>query len=220
MSIGVQRTTPKHNQQFNELLVAHARIRNIHGLVNNDLNIKSSEGNNILLNDSIKITDDGNLVMKGYLELEGMKLSNQLGNLIWGYDVIITDTTLQSELDNVIFNKIDLQALNENTGFLNKHKIQIKSSLELEQSYNLILPRTRPNKNHVLGVSESSSTSSTSSTFELEWKAIENDKLPIGSVIKYHGNVDSLPVGWKVYHENKTTENKTTELHDIIYVGY
>jgi hypothetical protein len=219
MSIGVQRTTTKHNQQFNELLVAHARINNVEGFFNNDLNIKSSEGKNIVLNESIKITNQGNLVMKGYLELEGMKLSNQMGNLIWGSDVIITDSSLQSEIDNVIFNKIDLQALNEDTGFLNKNKIQIKSSLELEASYNLILPKTIPRKNHVLGVSESSN-------FELAWIPIPipNDKvkLPIGAVIKYQGDIKSLPNGWKLYNEkNEKNEknDKTNELYDIIYIG-
>jgi hypothetical protein len=208
---------PKYNQQFNELLVAHARIENIIGPINNDLNIKSSSGNNILLNKTIKITTDGNLAIQGHIELEGMKLSNQLGNLIWGSDVIITDSTLESELDNIIFNKIELQALNEDTGFFNNHKIQIKSSLELEQSYNLILPKTNPKKNHVLGVSESSLFPNV----ELEWKPIDNDKLPIGSVIKYCGKLDSLPIGWKLYDKKiiNDVNDVNDELYDIIYIG-
>lgn len=209
MSIGVQRSATKNNQQFNELLVSHARINNIHGFFNNDLNIKSSDGKSILLNESIKITNDGNLVINKYLELEGVKLSNQMGNLIWGSDVIITDSSLQSELDNVIFNKIDLQALNEETGFLNKHKIQIKTSLELESSYDLILPKTNPSKNHVLGVSESSN-------FQLEWKPFNNFKLPIGSIIKYQGDIESLPFGWKLYNEKN---EKNNQIYEIIFIG-
>ncbi len=210
MSIGVQRTTTKYNQQFNELLISHARIRNIEGFFNNDLNIKSSEGNNILLNESIKITNDGNLVLKGYIEFEGIKLTNQLGNLIWGSDVVITDSTLQSEIDNVIFNKLELQALNEDTGFLNKNKIQLKSSLELEKSYNLILPKTIPQKNHVLGISESEPESS---NFQLEWKN-DNLKIPIGSIIKYNGKIEDLPPGWQLYNSQDNSE-----LYDIIYTG-
>ena len=206
MSIGVQRSTTKHSQQFNELLVSHARINNMHGFFNDDLNIKSSDNHHIILNNGVKITTNGNLVIDSYLELEGIKLSNQMGNLIWGSDVIITDSSLQSELDNVIFNKIDLQALDEETGFLNKHKIQIKSSLELETSYDLILPKKTPIKNHVLGVSESSN-------FQLEWKNIQ---IPIGGIIKYNGDINSLPSGWKLYDAKN---NETKPIYDIIYVG-
>ncbi len=212
MSIGVQRSTTKHNQQFNELLVSHARVNNMHGFFNDDLNIKSSDNHNVILNNDVKITSNGNLVLDNYLELEGMKLSNQMGNLIWGGDVIITDSSLQSELDNVIFNKIDLQALDEETGFLNKNKIQIKSSLELETSYDLILPKTIPSKNHVLGVSESSH-------FQLEWKSIKPIQVPIGAIIKYNGDINSLPSGWKLYDGKNKKNNETSNLYDIIYIG-
>ena len=210
MSIGVQRSTTKHNQQFNDLLVAHARVNKIQGFFNNDLTIESENNQNILINGNIKITNDGNLVIKqGYLELEGMKLSNQMGNLIWGSDVIITDSSLQSELDNVIFNKIDFQALDEETGLLNKNKIQIKSPLELETSYDLILPKTNPSKNHVLGVSDTSN-------FQLEWKPIKTIQIPIGAIIKYNGDIKSLPSGWKLFNEGNIHSNG---IYEIIYVG-
>ncbi len=97
---GVQKTTSKQNQQFNEILVNNAKIQEITGFPNQDLNIKSGKDNNLFLNNNVKVSSAGILGTK-IIKINEGELKNDDNDLTWNNNVIITDATLEVELENL-----------------------------------------------------------------------------------------------------------------------
>ena len=104
---GVQKGLSKLNQQFNEILVSNARILDLKGFPNTDFNIESNNSL-IILNKNIKINSSGVLDVGNVLKFDNLKLEKDDNDLIWNNNVIITDSTLEAELDNLGFNKLKL----------------------------------------------------------------------------------------------------------------
>jgi hypothetical protein len=98
---GVQKTNTKQNQQFNEILVSNAKINEILGFPNQDLNIKSNNSSSIVFNKNLKINHNGDLEVKNLIKINEGSLVNDDNNLTWNGDVVITDATLESELENL-----------------------------------------------------------------------------------------------------------------------
>jgi hypothetical protein len=104
---GIQKTTPKQNQQFNEILVNNAKIQDLSGFPNQDLNIKSGRQGSLILNNNLKVTQQGNLevnqikINNDYNDNSRLILKSQDDDLLWNDDVIITDATLERELENL-----------------------------------------------------------------------------------------------------------------------
>ncbi len=101
---GVQKGFTKQNQQFNEILVSNARINNLNGFPNNDFNIESNNGS-IILNKNIKIDFNGILDVENTIKFNNLELNVDGNDLIWNKDVIITDSSLEIELDNLGIDK-------------------------------------------------------------------------------------------------------------------
>jgi hypothetical protein len=97
---GVQKTASKQNQQFNEILINNAKIQEIIGFPNQDLNIKSGKDNNLFLNNNVKVSSSGILGTK-IIKINEGELKNDDNDLTWNDNVIITDATLESELENL-----------------------------------------------------------------------------------------------------------------------
>ena len=97
---GVQKTASKQNQQFNEILVNNAKIQEITGFPNQDLNIKSGKYNNLFLNNNVKVSSSGILGTK-IIKINEGELKNDDNDLTWNNNVIITDATLEVELENL-----------------------------------------------------------------------------------------------------------------------
>jgi len=114
---GVQKTASKQNQQFNEILINNAKIQEIIGFPNQDLNIKSGKDNNLFLNNNVKVSSSGILGTK-IIKINEGELKNDDNDLTWNDNVIITDATLESELENlgilVSRNKQNENMMNEN----------------------------------------------------------------------------------------------------------
>uniref|UniRef100_A0A6C0E863 Peptidase S74 domain-containing protein n=1 Tax=viral metagenome TaxID=1070528 RepID=A0A6C0E863_9ZZZZ len=79
-----------------------------------DLTITSSSGNNIVFNDNVKVTTSGILDINSAIRLYdkndntyNKKLYNDGNNLVWGSDVIVTDATIESEIENITRLDID-----------------------------------------------------------------------------------------------------------------
>ena len=104
---GVQKGLSKLNQQFNEILVSNARILDLKGFPNTNFNIDSNNGY-IILNKNIKIDTSGILEVGSSIKFENLELKRDDNDLIWDNNVIITDSSLQSELDNLGYNKLKL----------------------------------------------------------------------------------------------------------------
>ena len=129
-NIGAQKTSSKQNQQFNELLSNNIKTKEIIGVSNCDLLINSyyknqsnqqNTNNNInninninnndskiIINKGIIVNTKGDLLVSRNLQLldinsceNPINLYNDENNLIWGTDVVITDATLQSEIENL-----------------------------------------------------------------------------------------------------------------------
>ena len=128
-NFGIQRISSKQNQQFNELLSNNIKTKEIIGVSNCDLLINSyyknqsnqqNTNNNInninninnndskiIINKGIIVNTKGDLLVSRNLQLldinsceNPINLYNDENNLIWGTDVVITDATLQSEIEN------------------------------------------------------------------------------------------------------------------------
>ncbi len=107
---GVQKGLSKLNQQFNQILVSNARILDLKGFPNTNFNIDSNNGY-IILNKNIKIDTSGILEVGSSIKFENLELKRDDNDLIWDNNVIITDSSLQSELDNLGYNKLKLLPL-------------------------------------------------------------------------------------------------------------
>ena len=107
---GVQKGFTKQNQQFNEILVSNARIYDLKGFPNSDFNIESNNGS-IILNKNIKIDYNGVLDIESAIKFNNLELNVDGNDLIWNKDVIITDSSLEIELDNLGIDKKKLLPL-------------------------------------------------------------------------------------------------------------
>jgi hypothetical protein len=174
-NIGLQRTSSKQNQQFNELLVNNnITTKCIQGFSDSDLLINSYSDNlgnykNIILNDGIMINKKGDLTISRNIQLldinslsDPVNLYNDENNLIWGTDVVITDGTLQREVENLKLeelnsNRIILSSITDtNTDTINQNKVSLKVSSSFssdeENNYSIILPSRKPQIGDILVV--------------------------------------------------------------------
>lgn len=233
--MGVQKTSSKHNQQFNEILINTARTREIIGFLDNDLIISSNNHqninqninqNNIILNKNICINSSGELIISKniqFLDINSLEnpltLYNDENNLIWGNDVVITDSTLQPEIESLNLNKISLKEieftntnlnLNLNQTFIPRIAFNIPKDLSV--SYNLTLPNQKPKNNQILSYSSSNDS--------LNWVDLPY-KTPIGSIIlfakKEPFNISiPIPKGWLLCDGSILCINEYPELYSII----
>lgn len=124
---GVQKTASKQNQQFNEILINNAKIQEIIGFPNQDLNIKSGKDNNLFLNNNVKVSSSGILGTK-IIKINEGELKNDDNDLTWNDNVIITDATLEAELENlgilVSRNKQNENMINENETMIIREKVK------------------------------------------------------------------------------------------------
>jgi hypothetical protein len=104
---GIQKTTPKQNQQFNEILVNNIKVQDLSGFPNQDLNIKSGRQGSLILNNNLKINQHGTLEVNKIklnndeFDESPLTLTSQDNDLLWNDDVVITDATLERELENL-----------------------------------------------------------------------------------------------------------------------
>ena len=234
-NIGAQKTSSKQNQQFNEILVNTTKTRELLGFPDNDLIISSNHNNNhnhnnnIILNKNICINSSGNLIISKNLQfmdinsLENpLSLYNDENNLIWGNDVLITDSTLQSEIESLNLNKIYLKEIkftNINTNQnLNSNEdipgIVLNIAKDFSVSYNLTLPNTKPKNNQIISYSSNNDT--------LNWIDINlPDKTPIGSIILFAQNkLDNLPKGWLFCDGSILYSKEYPKLYSVIKNTY
>jgi len=104
----------KQNQQFNEITVYNSRVQEINNINDKDLIINSSQ-KSIVLNDNVIVNSLGELELFKKINLLNLSSDNQSNNqrndkielynddnnLIWGGDVVITDATLEREIENL-----------------------------------------------------------------------------------------------------------------------
>jgi hypothetical protein len=246
-NIGAQKTSTKQNQQFNEILVNTTRTRELLGFLDNDLIISSNNQNNqnnqnnIILNKNICINSSGELIISKNLQfldinsLENpLSLYNDENNLIWGNDVIITDSTLQSEIESLNLNKIFIkeieftnqnQNLNQNSNsnsYSNKDipRIVLNIPKDFSVSYNLTLPNQKPKNNQIMSYSSNNDT--------LNWVDLPSKiptatstPTPIGSIVLFSKNKDiKIPKGWLLCDGSELFSHEYPKLYSIIGSNY
>ena len=192
---GVQKTNTKQNQQFNEILVSNAKINEILGFPNQDLNIKSNNSSSIVFNKNLKINHNGDLEVKNLIKINEGSLVNDDDNLTWNGDVIITDATLESELENlgiIITNK-------NKENYTNQQQSQQNQSVENENDIGYKINKN-PNSN---------SNSNYKSKKDLL-------AFPIGTIIQYPLKATKIPNGWLVCDGALIEKTKYPQLIDIL----
>ncbi len=97
---GIQKTTPKQNQQFNEILVNNAKIQELSGFPEQDFKIQSGRTGLIILNNNMIVSNEGNLKINN-ITIDKNILKSEDDNLLWNDNVVITDSTLECELENL-----------------------------------------------------------------------------------------------------------------------
>ena len=174
-NFGIQRITTKQNQQFNELLVNNINAKEIRSVSENDLLINSyyknqsnyQNNSKVIINNGILINTKGDLLISRNLQLldinsfeNPINLYNDENNLIWGTDVVVTDATLQSEIENL---KIDNLKSNQLTLLSNINQKESENQISLKVSnsihgqnegcsYSIILPSRKPKRGDILVV--------------------------------------------------------------------
>ena len=240
-NIGAQKTSSKQNQQFNEILVNTTRTRELLGFLDNDLIISSNNQNNqnnqnnIILNKNICINSSGELIISKniqFLDINSLQnpltLYNDENNLIWGNDVVITDSTLQSEIESLNLNKIFIkeieftnqnQNLNQNSNsnsYSNKDipRIVLNIPKDFSVSYNLTLPNQKPKNNQIMSYSSNNDT--------LNWVDLPSKiSTPLGSIILFAKNKDiKIPKGWLLCDGSILYSHEYPELYSIIGNNY
>ena len=98
---GIQKTTPKQNQQFNEILVNNAKIQELSGFPDQDLKIQAGREGSLILNNNMIVSKDGSNLKINHIQLSQHILKADDENLLWNNDVVITDSTLESELESL-----------------------------------------------------------------------------------------------------------------------
>jgi hypothetical protein len=96
----VQKSTPKQNPQFNELLAVNAKIQEISGFPNQDFIIKSGRDGNLIFNTNTQILSNGTFSTQE-IKISDKSLVSQDEDLIWNNEVVITDSSLEIELENL-----------------------------------------------------------------------------------------------------------------------
>ena len=248
-NMGAQKTSSKHNQQFNEILINTARTREILGFLDNDLIISSNNNsnnnnqnninhqNNIILNKNICINSSGELIISKniqFLDINSLEnpltLYNDENNLIWGNDVVITDSTLQPEIESLNLNKISLKEIefsntNTNTNLnLNQNstpRIGFNIPKDLSVSYNLTLPNQKPKNNQILSYSSSNNSLNWVDHNNLNHNINLNPKTPIGSIILFakHESIN-IPKGWLSCDGSILCIKEYPELYSVIGGNY
>lgn len=116
---GIQKTTPKQNQQFNEILVNNAKIQELSGFPEQDFKINAGREGALILNNNMIVSNDGNLKVDN-IKIDENILKADDENLLWNDNVVITDSTLESELESlgiVIDNRSNLK-INRHRGHI------------------------------------------------------------------------------------------------------
>jgi hypothetical protein len=212
MSVGVMKHSIKQNQQFNNVFV-----KNIKNISEQDLNINSSSNKNIVLNKNIIINTDGNLIIGQSSNITFLdsvnsydkKLYNYESDLIWGMDVVVTDATLKTEIENVKIDYINVSRINICNNFDDIEEksypiIELKAPNEIKDSYSIILPSKKPENNMTL-VSRNDG--------HMEWSYYSSN-LPIGIVVEYIGK--NIPNGWLECNGQFVSIEKYDKLFNIM----
>lgn len=206
MAVGVMKHSTKQNQQFNNVFV-----KTIKNISDKDLNINSSMNKNIILNKNIIINNDGNLIINGNSNITFLDktLYNYESDLIWGMDVVVTDATLKTEIESLKIDNINVSRINLCNNFDDNEEkshpiIELRASLEIKDSYSIILPETKPENNMTL-VSRNDGN--------LEWCKYSS-MLPIGTVVEYIGK--NIPNGWLECNGQFVSIIEYNELFNII----
>ncbi len=178
-NFGLQRGSVRQNQQFNEILVNNnIKVKEIQGFSDTDLLINAFSDNlgntqNIILNNHIIINKKGDITIPRNIQLldinsfeNPVNLYNDENNLIWGTDVVITDGTLQREIENlkleelhsnriVLYSDTDKNTCS-NLNTINQNKVSLKVSSSSdeneENNYSIILPSRKPKIGDILVV--------------------------------------------------------------------
>ncbi len=186
---GVQKTNTKQNQQFNEILVSNAKINEIIGFPKQDLNIKSNISS-IIFNKNLKINQNGDLEVANLIKINEGSLVNDDNNLTWNGDVVITDATLESELENlgiIITPKNKQNYTNQTSSKLNENNTD-----ELELGYTVNpKPKTKTKMGDLLA-------------------------FPVGTIIQYPLRATKIPNGWMVCDGSLIEKSKYPQLENIV----
>ena len=189
---GVQKTNTKQNQQFNEILVSNAKINEILGFPNQDLNIKSNSSS-IIFNKNLKINQNGDLEVANLIKINEGSLVNDDNNLTWNGDVVITDATLESELENlgiIITPK-------------NKQNYTNHTSSQLNETHN----------NNCIDLGYTINPKPKTKT-----KTKMGDLLafPVGTIIQYPLRATKIPNGWMVCDGSLIEKSKYQQMENIL----
>ena len=192
---GVQKTTTKQNQQFNEILVSNAKINEIIGFPNQDLNIKSNNSSSIIFNKNLKINQNGDLDVANLIKINDGVLVNDDNNLTWNGDVVITDATLESELEN----------------------LGIIITSKNKQNY---IPKLTPNAPLELNDTDTNNFIDLGYTInhKPKPKTKRGDLLtfPIGTIIQYPLKATNIPNGWLVCDGSLIEKSKFPQMENIL----
>jgi hypothetical protein len=186
---GVQKTNTKQNQQFNEILVSNAKINEIIGFPKQDLNIKSNISS-IIFNKNLKINQNGDLEVANLIKINEGSLVNDDNNLTWNGDVVITDATLESELENlgiIITPKNKQNYTNQRSSKLNENNTD---ELELGYTFNP-KPKTKTKMGDLLA-------------------------FPVGTIIQYPLRATKIPNGWMVCDGSLIEKSKYQQMENIL----
>ena len=226
---GFRRNSTRQNQQFNDLITNNFKTSKINGLNYTNLSINSSiKGDcSIVLNKLISINNEGDLNVSRNINLVDVtnfdtvskkSLNNFEGNLIWGNDVVITDGTLQTELESLKLEAINVSYVsfsNDNFMDFDQHKQiitikapEIKDDKENKSKnldYSITLPSRKPLKGNVLGVVDNHGTT--------EWVK-KCSCLPVGTITMFYGS--KIPEGWLECNGQELKKTEYPTLYDII----
>jgi hypothetical protein len=225
--MGIRRNSTRQNQQFNDLIANNFKTTQITGLTHNDLAINSSTkgDRNIVFNKLISINTEGDLSVSRNINLTDVtnfesdskkSLNNFEGNLIWGNDVVVTDGTLQTELESLKLEAINVSQVtfsNDNFMDFDKHKQiitikapEIKDSSSQNFDYSITLPSRKPFKNDVLGVIDDHGRT--------DWVNKKCSCIPVGTIIMFYGS--KIPDGWLECKGQELNKNEYPFLYDIM----
>ena len=189
---GVQKTNTKQNQQFNEILVSNAKINEIIGFPKQDLNIKSNISS-IIFNKNLKINQNGDLEVANLIKINEGSLVNDDNNLTWNGDVVITDATLESELENlgiIITPKNKQNYTNQTSSHLNE--THNNNCIDLGYTVN---PKPKTKTKTKMG---------------------DLLAFPVGTIIQYPLRATKIPNGWMVCDGSLIEKSKYQQMENIL----
>ena len=227
-SIGV-RTAFKTQlaQKHEEINVVKAIASVITSSAGNNLTLTSSSGNNILLNNQISATSSGNLELTSKLVLIDRantnyerNLYNDGNNLIWGSDVIVTDATIESEVEGIT--NIDISTITVSgtiSGLPASSGLVISGKTTLNSKV-YTWPSTSGSSNNILTTNGTGTLSwSPFSTYELGGLGDVTLTSPANNSLLKYDSSNSLWIDSKVINIDTLTVNSGATLPQILTIG-